>query len=282
LKRIETLKRACLEGARTMRDALYPATCLQCGDFFHPDSQDPENISADVLFDSRIDKLFQRLLGAYLCRPCAERFQPVASPLCPSCGVVFESKAGGDHVCEACLRNEKPFGMARACGIFDGALMAAVHAFKYGEKVRLSLPLSKLLMAAFLKFWRQRRVDLIVPVPLHARRLRERGFNQAYLLVRHWASALKTPGFPVQDIEIGRRVLKRIRWTPPQTGLGRRERQANIKKAFALSAPEAVRDCRVLVVDDVYTTGATVGECARVLIKGGAREVDVLTLARTM
>jgi ComF family protein len=257
-----------------------------CGNFFHCDHQasfqSREKISFNILQRSESKKLFRRLMGSYLCRSCIEKFRPVTSPLCQKCGLMYKSREGGDHVCEACMRSGHRFGIARTCGIYDNALMAVIHAFKYGEKIQLSHPLSVILLATFLKYWQQRPIDLIVPVPLNKKRFRKRGFNQAYLLMRGWPALMRTADFPVKRIEIGRNLLTRIRETPPQTDLGRKDRLSNIKKAFALSAPEAVKGRRVLIVDDVYTTGATVSECAHILFKGGAREVDILTLARTV
>jgi ComF family protein len=257
-----------------------------CGGFFHLDCQknldDHEKTSFDFLFENDAEKLFKRLMGPYLCRSCIEQFYAVDTPLCPKCGFMFKSREGEDHLCAACMQSKNLFGMARACGIYDNALMAVIHAFKYGEKIQLSHPLSLLLMAAFLKHWRQRPIDLIVPVPLNKKRFKKRGFNQAYLLVKHWAAISCSADFSMQHIKIGRQVMERIRATLPQTGLDRKGRLSNVKKAFALCMPEAVKDRRVLVVDDVYTTGATASECAQVLLSGGAREVDVLTLARTM
>jgi ComF family protein len=265
-----------------------------CGSFFHfnyQDSfQDEEKFFLSMLGEHDVAKLFRRKMDSYLCRSCIERFQPVNSPLCQKCGFMFKSREGGDHVCETCMRSKNLFGIARACGTYDNALMAVIHAFKYGEKVHLSHPLSTILMATFLKYWQNRPIDLIVPVPLNKKRFRKRGFNQAYLLIKDWADIIQMADFPMKHIKIDRHVLKRIRETPPQTGLGRKDRMSNLKKAFALSMPEAVKDRRVLIVDDVYTTGATVSECTRVLLKGGAKdllkggakEVDILTLARTM
>ena len=221
-------------------------------------------------------------MGPYLCQSCVEQFVPVKSPLCETCGFMFKSREGGDHVCEACIRSRHLFGIARACGVYDKALMAVIHAFKYGEKVQLFHPLSVLLLATFLKYWKNRPIDLIVPVPLNKKRFRKRGFNQAYLLIKDWETVMRRVDFSMQYVKVNHHVLERIRVTLPQTGLGRKDRMSNVKKAFALSMPEAIKDCRVLLVDDVYTTGATVSECARVLLIGGATGVDILTLARTM
>jgi ComF family protein len=118
-------------------------------------------------------------------------------------------------------------------------------------------------------------VDSIIPVPLHPKRLRQRGFNQASLLARRLGSALK--------ISVDYASLKRSRWTEPQTGLSRRQRAANVRGAFHLKTPEKVRGKGILLLDDVLTTGETVNQCVRVLKRdGGAREVVVLTVARTV
>jgi ComF family protein len=111
--------------------------------------------------------------------------------------------------------------------------------------------------------------DLLVPVPLHPRRLRHRGFNQALLLAG---------AFP--EAEVGRETLARVRYTPPQVGLNPKQRRDNVHKAFAVPRPEEVQGKNVLLIDDLYTTGATVRECARVLRRAGAKRVEVLTVAR--
>ena len=121
---------------------------------------------------------------------------------------------------------------------------------------------------------RLHRIDMIVPVPLHYRRLRQRGFNQASLLARRLGSLLRIP--------VDYSSLRRTRWTEPQIGLSRNQRAANVKGAFSLKAMEKVKGKGVLLLDDVLTTGETVNQCARVLQDGGAREVVVLTVARTV
>jgi ComF family protein len=283
---IKKIKNAGLACIGAFKEALFPLNCLMCGRFFHvhhrENLQCKETVSIGSLLESDAERMFQELMGPYLCRSCVEQFVPVKSPLCEACGFMFKSREGEDHVCEACIRSKRLFGIARASGIYDKALMAVIHSFKYGEKVQLSHPLSVLLLATFLYYWKHRSIDLIVPVPLNKKRFRKRGFNQAYLLIKDWETIMRRVDFPMQYVKINRHVLERTRATLPQTGLGRKDRMSNVKKAFALSMPEAVKDRRVLVIDDVYTTGATVSECARVLLKGGATEVDILTLARTM
>ena len=172
------------------------------------------------------------------------------------------------------------FRRARAFGVYDRTLMALIHRFKYGGAIQLAAPFGDLLFYTLISCWKTDRFDMVLPVPLHAQRMRRRGFNQAYLMIRQWDRYKKVLSVPYE--RIARDVLLRIRKTDPQTGLGRQKRVANMKNAFQLNPAADVTDLRILLIDDVYTTGATVNECARVLLDGGARHVDVLALARRL
>ena len=123
-------------------------------------------------------------------------------------------------------------------------------------------------------------VDLIVPVPLHPARMRKRGFNQAFQMIRQWPGSARQQGMGIKASAISDGILVRTRNTPPQTGLRRAERRENLKAAFAINGRASVRGKRLLLVDDVMTTGATVESCSKALLQGGAASVDVLTLAR--
>jgi ComF family protein len=219
-----------------------------------------------------------RLLRPFFCRACLQGVMPLDSPLCPRCGVMFKGLSGSDHLCGRCLEQPPSFHMARAAFVYDRSLVDVIHCFKYKGKVQLAAPLGLLLWQAYLRFWDQNRVDVIVPVPLHPGRLRHRGFNQAELLVRKWP---KLPG-GADAPPIAGGVLRRARATPSQAGLGRREREANIQGAFVVLRPERISGRHLLLVDDVVTTGATAGECARLLLASGAARVDVLALARVI
>ncbi len=198
----------------------------------------------------------------------------MTSPLCSRCGIVFKSREGQDHLCGRCLERPGAFTRARAVGIYDQSLRAAVQALKFNAMVQLAPSLGRLLRHAYRHHWPVGDIDLIAPVPLHPRRFRQRGFNQSYLLIADWRS---TGGAMVV-----RDLLDRHRDTQPQTGLDRRQRRININRAFSIRRPGQSAGRRVLLVDDVLTTGATVEACARVLLKDGARRVDVLTLARAL
>lgn len=199
------------------------------------------------------------------CEACLERVQ---SPLCPRCGVVFESRQGPDHLCGECQADPPPFRRARAAVLYEGPPATAIKRFKFGRQLAY-LP----VLQHWLKQpWCQElldEADLLIPVPLHPRRLKARGFNQALLLAQ---------GFP--KLPLGREVIVRVRHTIPQIGLNPKERRDNVRDAFAVPHPEQVKGKKILLLDDLYTTGATAKECARVLRKAGARQIEVLTVAR--
>jgi ComF family protein len=265
-------------------DTVFPAKCLICSRLFKPDGiragmGRPANAAAEIT-----DTFAQshRLLAAYCCPDCVSSFAAISSPICSCCGIMFKSRQGQDHLCGDCITQPKEFRTARAAVAYDHQLMAVVHRFKYAGKIQLAGPLGGLMLNAYKRFWDREEVDLILPVPLHNAKFRKRGFNQSYLLIRRWKSISAPMVDKVVGIPVNTDILIRSKATVSQTGLGRQQRLKNIKGAFRVKIPEKVIAKKVLLVDDVYTTGATVNECARVLLKAGAERVDVLTVARAM
>jgi ComF family protein len=164
--------------------------------------------------------------------------------------------------------------MARALGAYVGSLREAIHRWKYEGKTSLT-PLFAEWMAAGLKhYWESDSIDLLLPVPLHTQRLRERGFNQALLLVKELSHRI---GIPYEKT-----ILQKKRPTIPQVNLSGAEREKGVRGAFDVIGKEELERKSVLLVDDVYTTGATVNECSKVLLRGGAERVGVLTLAHAI
>ena len=293
-----------------LKEVYFPTQCLVCRSFF-PGSSDQclnfkkifcqlENSGTETGvptpgghnqfestghphdFQDHFKKKFTTLMSPFFCTTCSATFLPVESPMCSKCGIIFKSRQGGDHECGDCIEEPKKYGMARSAGVYDQALMWSVHCLKYKGKIQLAEPLGILLFAAFSRYWGEKRIDIIVPVPLHGRKLRTRGFNPSFLLVRNWPHNFemlngRLPGIPVEND-----ILYREKWTEPQTGLGRKERLENLKNAFVVEDTSKVQGKKILVVDDVYTTGATVNECAKTLLKEGCEQVDVLTLSRVM
>ncbi|MFC1885528.1 ComF family protein [Thermodesulfobacteriota bacterium] len=250
--------------------------------FIHPDDH-PAKIAntAHHLFSLPSNDMFADRMTQYLCSTCRRNFIPVESPVCSGCGVMFKSRTGSDHYCGECITSPKKFKSAKSFGLYDHALMTVIHCLKYKTKVELAHPLGMLLFSVFIRFWHQGKIDYIVPVPLYPKKQRERGFNQSFLLIKDWQKWADL--LPVSiSVCTENNLLKRNRRTKPQTALKRKERLTNIKGAFTVSDTLKVKNKNILVVDDVYTTGATVNECATVLLRAGANYVDVLTLARAM
>lgn len=293
-----------------MKEAFFPTRCLVCGSFFRNSRPENRNLKPFLqilgswdqgLFDfagffQKTDltnehveeslgtdvKIFMALMSPFICANCSGTYMAVESPICSTCGVVFESREGEDHDCGECLNAPKRFKIARSAGVYDKVLMAAIHCLKYKEKIQLARPLGVLLFMAFCRYWNKGNINLIVPVPLHKRKFRSRGFNTSFLFVKEWAFISKALNGALPVIPVAGDILVRKRWTEPQTGLGRKERLQNIKNAFGVRNSSKIKGEKILIVDDVYTTGATANECAKVLMRAGAARVDVLTLARAM
>ncbi len=203
------------------------------------------------------------------CGGCEQGLAEASLPRCSTCGEPF-AHAGRDHPCLRCVREPPPFRMARAPLIYGGPLADAIRRMKYANRPDLAGSLAPLLAdeARALP-----EVDVVVPVPLAWRKLFSRGYNQSALLARSVAQGLRLP------MDTG--VLRRIGDAGPLAGRARTARREAVRGAFVVRHPERVRGKRILLVDDVLTTGATAAAASRVLCRAGARSVVVLTLART-
>jgi ComF family protein len=206
------------------------------------------------------------------CRDCLTGIKFLTHPYCSCCGLPFESSTQEDHRCSKCLTEERYFERARSIGFYEGPLAEAISLFKYHGAIHLARPLGNLLMAYSGPGFSFTDYGLILATPSSKERLRERGFNPALLLARRVSSAFSIP--------LHLHALRRVRHTPPQTRLRGPEREKNIQGAFGVGDTEVIRDKTILLIDDVFTTGATARECAKVLRRAGAKKVDVLTLAR--
>ena len=231
----------------------------------------------DIIFPPRCHCCKSIVPGSHpihLCSNCLDSMKPVASPFCPICGVPFFTEGGIDHACSSCLLHPPPFAAARAPFVYDGPVKNMIHHFKYERKLALRRPLALLVADRLATFAAETAPDVIISVPLHPKRLRYRGYNQAVLLGETIARQWRVP--------LSRGNLRRIRWTEPQIELPAAERLRNVRGAFALAEPSLIEGKKVLLVDDVYTTGATVMECSRTLTGAGASAVFVVTVARAL
>lgn len=206
-----------------------------------------------------------------LCRECREELAPDRLPICHYCGIPVPGELTRESgCCTQCRRTPPPFDWARGWGWFEGDLRRLVHAFKFGGSRRLAHPLSGLL-AEVLQRAAEPPPEWVVAVPCHPQRRRRRGFDQARLLADSLARRLGVPLF---------RGVRRTRPTRPQPGLGRTERRRNLRDAFGLRGAKRLRERRVLVVDDVMTSGATVEELSALLREAGCRSIGVAVVAR--
>jgi ComF family protein len=263
-------------------ETVFPPQCLVCRTFIRPPGGDCNGFPGQADLSLTVQIQVKRLLSQYLCRNCIGGLVAVESPLCSCCGVPFESRQGIDHRCGDCSASPKKFRIARAPLVYEQIFTEVIHCYKYKGKIQLARPLAELLLTAFRLFWDKDSIDVVVPVPLHLKKLRRRGFNQVYLLIRNWQAIAGQMPLDLGNLQIERDVIVRNVPTVPQTGLGRRHRAENIKDVFELVDETKIVDKRILLVDDVYTTGATVDECARLLLRHGAAHVDVLSLARAV
>lgn len=266
-----------------LTNSLFPMRCGGCQAFWSP-PHTLGNILNQVSASYQEDRRGRaaKAMANWFCPTCRENFTWVASPICSACGRMFPSRTGHDHLCSECTLSPPNFHQARAWGIYDGSLKTVIQKFKYRGQIQWADPLGLFLYLTAHHHGLLEACDLILPVPLHASRLRYRGFNQAYLMLRKWQS-YKDRLDPRNTLApINPNFLQRRRPTAPQTGLPPKERKANVRGAFQLDDPQGVlKGKRVLLVDDVLTTGATVMACVQALKrKGPVARVDVLTLAR--
>ena len=194
-------------------------------------------------------------------------------PFCQLCGDPVDGRVDQGYDCSACRRKRPAFVLARSAVRYRGPAIRMVHGFKYAAMTCLAGDLSEYLRACVAAHWHDHPIDAVTYVPLHATRERERGYNQAALLAKHLAAALD--GLPLL-----RGALVRVRPTSTQTNLSARKRRENVRNAFRARDPDWLAGRRILLVDDVMTTGATAAECSRVLKEAGAAAVYVVTVAR--
>ncbi len=210
--------------------------------------------------------------GEYLCGACAKEVPQLPPPFCAKCSQPFDGAFSDAFTCANCHDRVLHFAAAISAYRSRGVVRQVMHDFKYGGQLHLRRLLGGWLCAALDDpRLAGRRFDCIVPVPLHPARERERGFNQAQLLADVLRWRMQVPVRP---------LLQRIRYTTTQTRFDRQERIENLAGAFRLRRGGNVRDLRVLLVDDVLTTGSTLSECAEVLKKCGAYSVHAATAAR--
>jgi ComF family protein len=201
---------------------------------------------------------------APICSDCWMTMEPYTGPMCQRCGRPLVSDSAS--ICGGCLESEPAFEYARSFGLYEGALRKAINHLKYYGKRRLAGPLADMMIRMQLP-----QADAVIPVPLYRSRHRGREFNQSALVSRQLAGHLKA--------ELIINSLTKTRDTVPQVGLRYKERIINVRNAFRVEDGRKISGKKIILVDDVVTTGSTIRECAKVLKKGGASHVYAVSLA---
>ncbi len=208
------------------------------------------------------------------CGICWSRLTFITPPLCLSCGAPFDFATDADRSCASCHGAPPEFDRARAAVVYDEGSRGLILGFKHGDRLHAAPAFGAWLARAGAELLAD--ADIVTPAPLHRWRLLSRRYNQAALIAAHAARLANVPHAPD--------LLRRHRATPSQGGLSASARRRNVTGAFQLNPrlADRVKGARIVLVDDVLTTGATASACARVLRRGGAARVDVLTLARAV
>lgn len=229
-------------------DVLFPRSCMLCGEpVVEP--------------------------GADLCAGCYGCFVKITGPVCTRCGTAFTSPHGGDHLCGDCISRRVHYDRARSAGVYAGQLRSAIRQFKFNRRSMLAAPLAGFVAQSCEAIGPNQGYAALIPVPLHPHRLCSRGYNQSLLLALRLGKQWCVP--------VERDYLRRTAWSVSQTGLRRSQRRRAVRGAFVCGSRRYAGK-RLLLIDDVFTSGATVDECARTLKRYGAAAVDVLTVARTL
>ncbi|MGP0629205.1 double zinc ribbon domain-containing protein [Nitrospina sp. 32_T5] len=235
---------------RNLFDVLFPRPCIGCG-------------------GRRLDD------GEFLCGLCRDHVPFILPPFCATCGQPGEMEyeyPTEDFECGLCRKNTYRFDRARSLGVYGSVLKELVHFIKYQSHPGAIGDIASLIEQNLKESGETYSGLEIIWVPLHRHKLKERGFDQSYVLADRLARLCNLP--------LVEGSLCRVRDTPPQARKTRAERMENVKGAFKVTCPERIAGRRLLVVDDVFTTGATVNEVAKVLKRAGADRVEVFTLAR--
>ncbi len=208
----------------------------------------------------------------FICESCRGQLRYVVPPYCERCGLPFEGEITTPFECANCRELELPFRSARSAVIARDMVLEVIHRYKYSRASWFEPFLADLLVRRATPELALEAWTWIVPVPLHPAKLREREFNQAERLARRLSAATGIP--------LNTRLVRRVLPTRTQTLLSREERLANVRRAFAMRDGQKLHGEKIVLVDDVFTTGATTGACARVLAKTGAGDICVWTVAR--
>jgi ComF family protein len=247
-----------------LQHLLFPDKCVKCGKYLEKERKSTH--PSEECF----------------CTDCLkDGFHPVKEPFCIVCGIPYPvGSFNHSHTCGNCIKNPLKLEKVRATAEYKGIIQDGIRLLKYDSRISLARSFEITLFGTYLQYYAKEPVELIIPMPLHKKRTKKRGFNQAYMLCRnfekHYQQTFHHP--PAWKLET--ECLVRIKNTLPQTGFNIEERRKNVRKAFGIKHKERIKGKYILLIDDVLTTGATCNEAAKILLKSGAAKVNALVLAR--
>lgn len=234
----------------------------------------------NILFPQRCPVCCRLIKGGArgpICSSCWAEARYIRPPFCAKCGrplrLGFHLTEAPDYWCGDCRSRTLYFRKARGAFEYEGVIKEAIHLFKYKGKSAIAHELSLMAADQFKALFPDDSFDLVLNVPLHRKRLIDREFDQAWAIARELGRIL--------SLEARNDLICRIKATPPQTSMAKQDRIKNVRGAFAAIKPSVIEGKNLLLVDDVMTTGATVNECAKALLKAGAADVSAFTLARS-
>lgn len=208
---------------------------------------------------------------AGICNACSKNVHSIEPPYCSICGRPFASRKGISHICSDCLHGKNKFVKSRAVFEYNGTIAGLIQQFKFHDRVDLSSLFVSGLVHAYTRDFDGDGISAVIPVPLSVKRLRKRSYNQTKVLADALSGKLAIPCFP--------RLLEKIKETPPQSTLNAAMRHENVRNAYRAHEARFLKGKKVLLVDDVITTGATINACTSALRRAGVRQVFVLALA---
>ncbi len=232
---------------RLLVDAILPPRCLMCGKVIHADNT--------------------------LCSDCFAKINFISKPYCEHCGRPLPNGTDNSLLCSTCLKAKDVFRTCRSAIRYDEFSKKLILDFKFSNRLENKILLSRWLFLAGEDIFKQ-GIDIIIPIPLHYMRLFKRKYNQSAILAVSLSKLC--------NISVDLQSLKKIKHTTPQIQCSGKQRTTNVKNAFQVVSPEKIKGKRILLIDDVYTTGSTLTECAKALKSAGALSVDALTVARVL
>ncbi|MCP4021445.1 MAG: ComF family protein [Desulfobacteraceae bacterium] len=243
---------------------LYPPKCIRCGRYLQNTRQGRTNA-----------------LSSCFCHDCMTMgYTEFQAPFCPKCGRMYNNPAEENHYCGECLKTPGRINSVRAAASYEGIIKQGIHLLKYKGALSCSPLFEAMIFSAYTQYFSSQKIDVVIPMPLHKRKARQRGFNQAVIIARNLKKLYETHFLKAPDFCFNSNCLYRVKNTKSQTGFDAETRKKNVENAFQVREAKIIKDKNVLLLDDVYTTGATCNEAAVTLLNAGAGQVDVLVLAR--